>query len=100
MTKKHIITYVLLAIACGAAYPFGRTILIEQEPTGYVIASNLTLNYVLLFVLAGGISPWLSTKLYFLKRFKKSTASGIVMLTLVCTLLIVLTLVGVQMRWS
>ena len=100
MTKKYIATHILLAIACIPAYLFGRTIMIEQEPTGYVVASNLTLNYVIMFVLAGAISPWLSTKLYFLRRFKKSTASGIVMLTLVCVLLIALTLAGMRMRWS
>jgi len=100
MTKKHILTYILLAIACGASYPYGREILIQQEPSGYITISNFTLNYLLLFVLAGAISPWLSSKLSLLKRFKKSTASGIVMLTLVSTLLIILTLVGLEMRWS
>ena len=95
-----IITYVLLAVACVLAYPFGRHILIEQEPTGYVTASSLTLNYVLLFVLAGAISPWLASKLSFLQRFKLSLRGGIVMITLVSVLLIILTLVGLQMRWS
>ena len=100
MTKRHIITYILLAIACGASYPFGREILIQQEPSGYITISNLTINYILLFVLAGAISPWLSTKLSFLQRFRPSTRSGVVMITLVCLLLVILTLVGMQMRWS
>jgi len=100
MTKRHIITYSLLATACTPAYLFGRGIMIEQEPTGFVTTSNLTLNYVLLFVLAGAISPWLSTRLRFLRRFRKATASGIVTITLVCILLIILTLAGMSMRWT
>ena len=100
MTKKHIIVYILVAIACGIAYPYGREVLIQQEPSGYITISNLTLNYILLFVLTGAISPWAAGKLSFLRRFKKSTASGIVMLALVSALLIVLTLVGMEMRWS
>ena len=116
MTKRHIITYVLLALACIPAYLFGRTIMIEQEPTGYVVASNFTLNYLLLFVLAGAISPWLASKiplrleskyiriplLYALFRwqFRMPTMSILVMLALVCALLIVLTLAGMKMRWS
>ena len=100
MTKRHVIIYTLLAIACIPAYLFGREIMIEQEPTGFVVTSNLTLNYILLFVLAGVISPWLSTKISLLSRFKRSTASGTVMLTLVSILLIILTLAGIDMRWS
>ena len=100
MTKKCTIIYTLLAIVCIPAYLFGRAMMIEQEPTGYVVTSNFTLNYLLLFVLAGAISPWLASKIPFLSRFKKSTASGLVMITSVCTLLIVLTLIGMEMRWS
>ena len=97
---KHIIIYTLLAIACGVAYPFGRAIIIRQGPVGFVSTSDFTLNYLLLFVLVGTVSPWISTRLPFLRRFKKATASGIVMITLVSILLIVLTLVGMPMRWS
>jgi len=97
---KHTIIYILLTTTCIPAYLFGRKIMIEQEPTGFVTTSNLTLNYVILFVLAGAISPWLASKIPFLSRFKKSTASGLVMITSVCTLLIVLTLIGMEMRWS
>lgn len=100
MTRKHIVTYVVLAALCVVAYPFGREVLIVQEPGGYVHISTLTLNYVLLFVIAGAISPRLASKLRMLRRFKKSTASGIVMLTLVCALLIILTLAGLEMRWT
>ena len=99
MTKKHVIIYTLLAIACGIAYPFGHEILIQQEPSGYVTISDCTLNYILLFVLAGAISPWLANKLSFLQRFRPSTASGIVMLTLVSALLIILRLFGMDMRF-
>lgn len=100
MTKKHTITYVALVLACGLAYPMGRSILIRQEPFGHLIVSNLTLNYVFLFVIIGAISPWVAVRLPFLKRFKKTTASGIVMITLVSALLIVLTLAGMPMRWQ
>ena len=94
------VAYILIAIACGLTYPFARGIMIEQEPTGFVTTSNFTLNYLLLFVMAGAVSPWLSTKLLFLRRFKKATASGVVMVTLVCTLLVVLTVAGMSMQWS
>ena len=100
MTKRSVTAYILLAIVCIPAYLFGRTIMIEQELTNFVTTSNFTLNYLLLFILAGGVSPWLSTKVSLLRRFKKQTASGMVMLALVSTLLIVLTLTGVTMRWS
>ena len=101
MTKRRtIIAYILFAILCSVAYPFSRNMLIEQEPTGFVTTSNLTLNYVLLFVLVGAISPWLASRIPFLRRFKKSTASGMVMVTGVCLLLIILTLVGMSMRWT
>lgn len=100
MTKRHIIIYIVLALTCGAAYPFGRETLIAQSPSGFIRISAFTLNYLLLFILAGMISPWLAAKIPMLTRFKKQTASGIVMVTLVCGLLIILTLVGVQMRWS
>ena len=100
MTKRHTIIYVASLVLCALAYPFGREVLIQQEASGYITISNLILNYVLLFVLAGTISPWLASKLSLLKRFKKSTASSIVMLTFVCTLLIILTLVGMEMKWS
>ncbi len=97
---KYIIAYALLAIASGAAYVFGRTIMIRQGPTGFVSTSAFTLNYLLLFVLVGAVSPWISVRLPFLRRFKKATAGGIVTITLVSALLIVLTLVGMPMRWS
>lgn len=100
MTKKQTIAYILLALACGIAYPLGRAIMIRQEPFGYLIVSDFTLNTIFLFMLAGAISPWIATRLPFLRRFRKVTASGIVMITLVCVLLIVLTLVGMPMRWS
>jgi len=100
VTKRHILTYIILAMLCGTAYPFGREILIAQSPSGFIVISTFTLNYLLLFVLAGVVSPWLSTKVPILQRFKKSTASGIVMITLICSLLIALTLFGMQMRWS
>ena len=100
MTKKYTLLYILLTIACIPAYLFGRAMMIEQEPTGFVTTSNLTLNYVLLFVMAGAISPWLSSKLPLLRRFKKATASGIVMIVMVCILLVVLTLTGMSMRWT
>lgn len=100
MTKKQTITYVLLALACGIAYPMGRAIMIRQEPFGFLIVSDFTLNYIFLFMLAGAISPWIASRLSFLRRFRKATASGIVMVTLVCILLIVLTLIGMPMRWS
>ena len=99
MTKKHVLTYTVLLTLYVLAYPFGREILIQQEPSGYITISNFTLNYLLLFVLAGAISPWLASKLSLLKRFRKSTASGIVMLTLVSVLLIVLRLFGMDMRF-
>lgn len=97
---KHTIIYVLLAIACGAAYPFGRAIMIKQGPEGFVSTSSFTLNYLLLFVLVGTISPWIANRTPLLKRYKPSVRSGIVMITLVSALLIVLTLVGMSMRWS
>jgi len=100
MTKRHVIIYMLLAALCAIAYPMGRSIIVRQEPFGHLIVSNLTLNYVLLFVLAGAISPWVASKMSFLRKFKKSTASGIVMLVIVSVLLITLTLVGLPMRWS
>jgi len=100
MTKKHIIVYATLGVLCGVAYPTGRAIMIRQEPFGYLIVSNLTLNYIFLFMLVGAVSPWIASRLPLLKRFKKATASGIVMLTLVCVLLIVFTLVGAPMRWT
>jgi len=100
MTKKHIITYAILGVLCGATYPMGRAIMMRQEPFGHLIISNLTLNYIFMFVLAGAISPWLAARLPFLRKFKKATASGIVMITLVSALLIVLTVVGAPMRWS
>ena len=100
MNKKQTITYILLALACGLAYPMGRSILIRQEPFGHLIVSNLTLNYVFLFIIVGVTSPWIASRLPFLRRFKRSTASGIVMLTLVGILLIVLTLAGMPMRWQ
>jgi len=100
MTKLHITVYTLLAIACGLAYPLGKVILIQQEPIGHIVVSNITINYILMFVMAGAISPWLSTRLPFLRRHKKQTASGIVMVTLVSLLLIILTLAGMSMRWS
>ncbi len=97
---KHAIIYTLIAIACGIVYPFGRGIMIRQGPEGFVSTSGFTLNYLLLFVIVGAASPWIAVRLSFLRRFKKATASGIVMITLVSTLLVVLTLVGMPMRWN
>lgn len=100
MTKRQIITYSILGVLCVAAYPMGKAIMIRQEPFGHLIVSNLTLNNVFMFVLVGAMSPWIASRLPFLKRFKRTTASGIVMLTLVSILLILLTLTGAPMRWS
>jgi len=97
---KHAIIYILTALACGVAYPFGRAIMIKQGPEGFVSTSGFTLNYLLLFVLVGAVSPWIAVRLPFLRRFKKATASGIVMIILVSILLVTLTLVGMNMRWS
>jgi len=100
MTKKHTITYALLALTCGLAYPGGRSIMIHQMSYGYIIISNLTLNYVFLFMIAGIVSPRIAPKLSFLRRFKKATASAIVMIVLVSALLIVLALAGMPMRFT
>ena len=97
---RHAVIYILIAIVCGVVYPFGRAIMTKQGPEGFVSTSGFTLNYLLLFVLVGAVSPWIAVRLSFLRRFKKATASGIVMVTLVSALLIVLTLVGLPMRWN
>ncbi len=97
---KHTIIYTSIALVCGVAYPFGRAIMAKQGPEGFVSTSGFTLNYLLLFVIVGAVSPWIAVRLSFLRRFKKATASGIVMIALVSTLLIVLTLVGMPMRWN
>jgi len=97
---KHTLMYILLAVTCGIAYPFGRAIMARQGPEGFVSTSGFTLNYLLLFVLAGAVSPWIANRMPLLKRCKPSVRSGIVMITLVCLLLILLTLVGMPMRWS
>ena len=97
MTKKHIVTYILSALICGTLYPFGREMMIRQEPSGEMVVSTLTLNYALLFVIVGAISPWVTKKL--LPRAPKWTSTA-VMLVCVSLLLIILTLVGMPMTWE
>lgn len=98
MTKKHTIIYTLLAASCATAYPFIRSLLIQQEPSGLVAVSTLTLNYVLLFALAGGVGTYLGPRVF--KKMKKSYAGLIGMVVLVALLMVIMTFAGAPMQWT
>ena len=97
---KHIIVYVVLGLLCALAYPCGRFVMIQQGPSGSLAASNLTINYILLFVLVGTASPWLATRLKLPKKFLGLPASILVTIVLVVILLVIFALVGVTMRFT
>ena len=90
--------YIALAILCAVAYPAGRYIMTQQEPSGSLVTSNLTINYILLFVLVGTASPWLATRLKLPKKFLGLPASTLVTLILVVILLAIFALVGMPTR--
>ena len=92
--------YVVLGILCALAYPVGRFIMIQQEPSGSLVTSNLTINYILLFVLAGAASPWLALRLKLSKKFLGLPASILVTIVLVVILLLIFALVGMPMRFT
>ena len=90
--------YIVLAMLCMLAYPAGRYIMIQQGPSGSLVTSNLTINYILLFVLIGASGPWLALKLKLPKKFLGLPASTLVTLILVVILLAIFALVGMPTR--
>jgi len=90
--------YIALAILCAVAYPASRYIMIQQGPSGSLVTSNLTINYILLFVLIGASGPRLALKLKLPKKFLGLPASTLVTLILVVILLAIFALVGMPTR--
>lgn len=99
MSKKYVALYTALAAFTVLAYITTRSYLIST-PLGYVIVSNLTLNYVLFTFLLGGVAGWLS----WTKLFKKWPALLRTALTLLVTLftsglwLVIISLGGYKIR--
>jgi len=75
--------YVALAVLVVLSYITTREYLIST-PIGYIVVSNLTLNYVLFTFLLGGVAGWMS----WTKLFAKKTAMVRMVLTLVTTFLV------------
>jgi uncharacterized membrane protein len=67
VTKKFVVIYSSLAVLTAISYVWLRSYLI-LTPAGDVIVSNLTLNYVIVACLAGGLTGWLSWNRLFAKR--------------------------------
>ena len=63
-SKLYIASYVSLAVVAAIVYWPAREFMKHQEPYGLMWVSNLTVNYILMFMLAGGATPWLTKKLF------------------------------------
>ena len=92
--------YIVLGLLCALVYPGGRFIMIQQGPSGSLVTSNLTINYILLFALAGAASPWLATRLKLPKKFLGLPASITVTIVLVVITLVIFGLVGMSTRFT
>ena len=99
MSKKYVAIYVLLAAATVIAYITTRSYLIST-PLGYIVISNLTLNYVLLAIMVGGFSGWISwTRLF--RKWQPVLRLALTLLTTVFTSglwLIIVSIGGYQLR--
>ena len=99
MNKKYVAIYLLLSVATIASYVTTRSYLIST-PLGYIVISNLTLNYVLLAVVVGGFSGWISwTRLF--RKWQPILRVALTLLTTVFTSglwLMVVSIGGYQLR--
>jgi len=97
VSRLHIAVYSVLAILAGLSYWSIRSFVIAQEPSGEaIVVSNLTLNHVIFFLLAGAFSPWLAKKV-----FPKAPRWLFIPVALVLGVMIIvlLKLVGWETRW-
>jgi len=92
--------YIVLGLLCALAYPIGRFTMTQQASSGSLVISNLTINYILLFVLVGAASPFLAKNLKLPKKFLGLPASILVTLILVVILLVIFALVGMTTRFT
>lgn len=71
------------------------TIIAQRPPEAEVVVSNLSLNYVLAFVVVGALGPYISFKIF---PKNKIMPTCITLMMVVC-LYFLLKLTGVNMRW-
>ncbi len=58
--------YIALALLTGLSYWFVRPyVILQTSPQQHIIISNLTLNYVLFYMLIGGLTYWVASKRLF-----------------------------------
>ena len=60
-----IVVYLIVTVLTILSYIFTRDFLVDTN-IGYISVSNVTLNFVLLFMVVGGIAPWVA-RTYFPK---------------------------------
>ncbi len=95
MNKIAVIVYVVLAVLLGLSYLPTRDYLVSTS-LDYITVSNLTVNYVLLYMIVGGVCPWLGKKLF----PKASKWIGIPFTgVVVVTMLLVFSMFGYRLRW-
>ena len=88
------IVYVLLVVFTTISYILTKDTIIDTK-IGLIHLSNITLNFVLLFVIVGGSAPWIARKL-----FPKAKVS--IPFTMSCglTLLFIMSLLGYVIKPS
>lgn len=100
MNKRLIAVYAALAVLAGLSYWQTRDYL-WSTPLGYIVVSNLTLNYVLTACIAGGLVGWLSWN----RLFRRLRTAPRLALTLVAALfasglwLVLVSAGGYEIRW-
>lgn len=86
--KLPIATAGVGAVTAGL-YWLGRNIMIQQQPyEPTIIVSNLTMNMVALFMLAGGFSPYITKRL--VKRYKPKWEKNVKTLSFATTAILIL----------
>ena len=95
--RKVMALYVLIALVLGGSYVRVTNYISMQEPSrDLLIISNLTLNYVLIFLLIGAfgtrVPKWLSPEAPYWTGYATALLLGIV-------LLVVLKFTGMDMRF-
>ena len=95
-TKWYILAYSSAVALTAISYWPARNFLIMQEPVDMIRISNLTVNYILMFCLAGGTSPYIMHR--FFPRAPKWTSIALTCI-IVVVLLQFMKLLGYQVRF-
>ena len=100
LSRWWIGIYGALGLACGLAYYTTRDYLIAT-PINDIVVSNLTVNYLLISVIVGGVTGWLSWMKLTLSMPLVLRATLTITLTLFVSLVLMLILAagGYDLKW-